>query len=54
MSCWYRSDAGQDESQAALLRISKVRGYDHFCSRWSAKKKQILVIKQQNISNALV
>ena len=33
MSCWYRSDAGQDESQAALLRISKVRGYDHLCSR---------------------
>ena len=22
---------------AALLRISKVRGYDHVCSRWSAK-----------------
>ena len=40
MSCWYRSDAGQDESQAALLRISKVRGYDHFCRRWSAKGKK--------------
>jgi len=25
-------------SQADLLRISKVRGYEHVCSRWSANK----------------
>ena len=33
-SCWYRSDARQDEfrpSQAALLWISKVWSYDHAC-----------------------
>ena len=43
MSCRYRSDAKQDEfrrrlSQAAISWISKVRGYEHVCSRWSAKK----------------
>ena len=27
-------------SQAALLWISKVRGYDHICSGWSAKEKK--------------
>ena len=27
-------------SQAALWWISKVRGYDHVCSRWSAKKHE--------------
>ena len=43
MSCYYRPDARQDEfrqSQAALLWISKVRGYDHVCSRWSTRKKK--------------
>ena len=42
MSCWYRSDVRQDEfrlSQAALLLISKVLGYDHVCSWWSAGKR---------------
>ena len=41
MLCWYRSNVRRDEfrlSQAALLWISKVRGYDHVYSRWSAKK----------------
>ena len=42
ISCWYRSDARQDEvrlqTKAALLWISKVRDYEHVCSRWSAKK----------------
>ena len=41
LSCWYRSDARQDErrlSQAALFSIWNVRGNDHVCSRWSAKK----------------
>ena len=58
-SCWYRSDARQYGfrlPQAALLWISKVRGYDHVCRRWSAKKKkntQNPVIKQENTSNAL-
>ena len=36
----FRSDARQDEFRLKLLRISKVRGYDH-------------VIKHQNTSNAL-
>ena len=36
-------------SQAALLWISKVQGYDHVFSGWSAQK--IPVIKQQNTSN---
>ena len=54
-------------TQAALLWISKVRGYDHGCCRWSAQKKlnkeqktkreekntQIRDIQQQNTSNAL-
>jgi len=40
---WYRSDARQDEfrlSQAGKMWISKVRGVDHVCSRWSAAKKK--------------
>ena len=47
ISCWYRSDAKQDEfkPQAALLWISKVRGYDHVCSRWSAEKKSKYQLK---------
>ena len=38
ISCRYRSDTRQDEfwvSQTTLLWISKVRGYDHVCSRWN-------------------
>ena len=41
MSCWYQSDARQDKFtlfQASLLWISKVQGYGHVCSTWSAKK----------------
>jgi len=42
ISCWYRSisNARQDElvSQTALMWISKVRGYDHVCSKRSVKK----------------
>ena len=56
ISCWYRSDARQDEFwkfQVTLSWISKVQGYHLDCSRWSAKKHvQIPVIKQQNTSNA--
>jgi len=37
------------KSQAALFWISKVQGYDHVWSWWSAQK--IPVIKQQNTSN---
>ena len=40
ISWWYRSDARHDEfrkSQAVLLWISKVRGYDHVCRRCSKK-----------------
>ena len=35
--------------------MSKVRGYDYVCSRWSAKKKnmQMPVKKQQHTSNTL-
>ena len=39
--CWYRSDCRQHEfrqAKAALLRNSKVRGYEHVCDWWSAKK----------------
>lgn len=39
---WPRSHAGidpmPDKIQATLLRMSKVRDYDHLCSWWSAKK----------------
>ena len=36
------------QARAAFLWISKVRGHDHICGRWSAKKNtQIPVIKLQ-------
>ena len=44
----YQSNARQDEfrlSKAALLWISKVWGYGHVCSRWSAKKHANLSYK---------
>jgi len=61
---WPRSHAGIDPMprkmnldhpcQAALLWISKVRGYDRVCSRCSAKKTiKSQVIKQQNKANTL-
>ena len=41
LDVWYESDVRQVEfglSQAALLWISKVRGYDCVCGWWSAKE----------------
>ena len=34
------------DSKAALLWISKVRGYDHVCSGWSAQRRK----KHTNLS----
>ena len=57
MSCWYQSDARQDKVrlfEAALLWISKVQGYGHVCSTWSAKKNtQRPAMMQQSTLNAL-
>ena len=64
LTIWPRFHAGIDPMprkmnldhpcQAALLWISKVRGYDRVCSRCSAKKTlKSQVIKQQNTANTL-